>query len=63
MSDFTAKAMIETGDLLLQLGEQPADLSRETLQFDTQWSHEQIVILQDQTDGNIIEFLKWASKV
>lgn len=57
LSGFTAKAMIETGDLLLQLGEKPSDLSREILQFATQRLHEQIVILQDQTDGNMIEFV------
>lgn len=62
LSGFTAKAMIETGDLLLQLGEQPADLSREILQFATQRLHEQIVILQDQTDGNMIEFVEMSIK-
>lgn len=62
LSGFTAKAMIETGDLLLQLGEKPSDLSREILQFATQRLHEQIVILQDQTDGNMIEFVDMSIK-
>lgn len=61
-SGFTAKIMIETGDLLLQLGEKPADLSREILQFATQRLHEQIVVLQDQTDGNMIEFVDMSIK-
>lgn len=62
LSGFTAKAMIETGDLLLQLGEKPSDLSREILQFATQRLHEQIVILQDQTDGSMIEFVEMSIK-
>lgn len=62
LSGFTAKAMIETGDLLLQLGEKPSDLSREILQFASQRLHEQIVILQDQTDGNMIEFVDMSIK-
>lgn len=62
LSGFTAKAMIETGDLLLQLGEKPSDLSHEILQFGTQRLHEQIVILQDQTDGNMIEFVDMSIK-
>lgn len=61
-SGFTAKIMIDTGDLLLQLGERPADLSREILQFGTQRLHEQIVVLQDQTDGNMIEFVDMSIK-
>lgn len=62
LSGFTAKTMIDTGDLLLQLGEKPEDLSREILQFATQRLHEQIVILQDQTDGNMIEFVDMSIK-
>lgn len=61
-SGFMAKTMIETGDLLLQLGEKPSDLSKEILQFATQRLHEQIVILQDQTDGNMIEFVDMSIK-
>lgn len=61
-SGFTAKTMIDTSDLLLQLGEKPADLSREILQFATQRLHEQIVVLQDQTDGNMIEFVDMSIK-
>lgn len=62
LSGFTAKAMIETGDLLLQLGDKPLDLSREILQFGTQRLHEQIVTLQDQTDGDMIEFVESSIK-
>lgn len=62
LSGFSAKAMIETGDLLLQLGEKPSDLSREILQSATQRLHEQIVILQDQTDGDMIEFVDLSIK-
>lgn len=58
LSGFTAKAMIETGDLLLQLGDKPLDLSREILQFGAQRLHEQIVTLQDQTDGDMIAFVE-----
>lgn len=62
LSGFTAKAMIDTGDLLLKLGEKPADLSREILQFATQRLHEQIVILQDQTDRDMIDFVDMSIK-
>lgn len=61
-SGFSAKAMIDTGDLLLQLGEKPSDLSREILQFGTQRLHEQIVTLQDLTNGDMIEFVDMSIK-
>lgn len=57
MAGFTAQSLTETGELLLQLGEKPTDLSREILQFASQRLHEQIVILQDQTDRDMIEFV------
>lgn len=62
VSGFTAKAMIDTGDLLLQLGEKPSDLSREMLQLGTQRLHEQIVTLQDLTNGDMIEFVDMSIK-
>lgn len=62
VSGFSAKAMIDTGDLLLQLGEKPADLSREILQLGTQRLHEQIVTLQDLTNGDMIEFVDMSIK-
>lgn len=57
MAGFTAQSLTETGELLLQLGEKPTDLSREILQFATQRLHEQLVILQDQSDRDMIEFV------
>lgn len=39
-SGSTAKLMIDTGDLLLQSGEKPSDLSRDILPFATQSLHE-----------------------
>lgn len=49
--------LTETGELLLQLGEKPSDLSKEMLQFGTQRLHEQLMMLQDQTDRDMIEFV------
>lgn len=57
LAGFIAQALTDTSDLLLQLGEKPTTLSREILQIASKRLHEQIVILQDQTDGNMIEFI------
>lgn len=49
--------LTETGELLLQLDEKPSELSKELLQFGNQRLHEQLVMLQDQTDRDMIEFV------
>lgn len=49
--------LTETGELLLQLDEKPSDLSKEMLQFGAQRLHEQLIMLQDQTDRDMIEFV------
>lgn len=53
----TAQQLTETGELLLQLEEKPSELSKEMLLFATQRLHEQLVMLQDQTDRDMIEFI------
>lgn len=52
-----ATQLTETGELLLQLDEKPSNLSKEMLQFATQRLHEQLIMLQDQTDRDMIEFV------
>jgi vacuolar protein sorting-associated protein 51 len=49
--------LTETGELLLQLGESPSVLSKEMLQFASQRLHDELVMLQDQTDRDMIEFV------
>ena len=49
--------LTETGELLLQLEEKPSDLAKEMLQFGSQRLHEQLIMLQDQTDRDMIEFV------
>lgn len=53
----TAQSLTQTGELLLQLNEKPSDLAKEMLQSASQRLHEQIVMLQDQTDRDMIEFV------
>lgn len=53
----TAKSITETGELLLKLGEQPKDLADGMLQSSSQRLHEQIVMLQDQKERDMIEFV------
>ncbi|XP_053685419.1 vacuolar protein sorting-associated protein 51 homolog [Sabethes cyaneus] len=53
----TAQALTQIGELLLQLGERPSDLAKEMLECATKRLHEQIVMLQDQTDRDMIEFI------
>ncbi|XP_055679814.1 vacuolar protein sorting-associated protein 51 homolog [Lutzomyia longipalpis] len=53
----SAQSLTRTGELLLQLGEKPSDLAKEMLQSANQRLHEQIVMLQDQTDRDMIEFV------
>uniref|UniRef100_A0A1B0D042 Vacuolar protein sorting-associated protein 51 homolog n=1 Tax=Phlebotomus papatasi TaxID=29031 RepID=A0A1B0D042_PHLPP len=53
----SAQCLTRTGELLLQLGEKPSDLAKEMLQSANQRLHEQIVMLQDQTDRDMIEFV------
>lgn len=49
--------LTETGELLLQLDEKPSELAKELLQFGTQKLYEQLMMLQDQTDRDMIEFV------
>ncbi|XP_052862524.1 vacuolar protein sorting-associated protein 51 homolog isoform X1 [Anopheles cruzii] len=52
-----AQSLTEIGELLLQLGEQPSTLAKEMLECASKRLHEQIVMLQDQTDRDMIEFI------
>lgn len=49
--------LTETGELLLQLDEKPSELAKELLQLGAQRLHEQLMMLQDQTDRDMIEFV------
>jgi vacuolar protein sorting-associated protein 51 len=49
--------LTETGELLLQLDEKPSDLAKEMLQYGALRLHEQLIMLQDQTDRDMIEFV------
>lgn len=49
--------LTETGELLLQLDEKPSELAKEMLHFGTIRLHEQLIMLQDQTDRDMIEFV------
>ncbi|ETN59216.1 Protein fat-free [Anopheles darlingi] len=52
-----AQTLTEIGELLLQLGERPSTLAKEMLECASKRLHEQIVVLQDQTDRDMIEFI------
>lgn len=49
--------LTETGELLLQLDEKPSNLAKEMLHFGSQRLHEQLIMLQDQTDRDMMEFV------
>lgn len=53
----TAQTLTETGELLLQLNEKASDLASEMLTCASKRLHEQIVMLQDQTERDMIEFV------
>lgn len=53
----SAQSLAETGELLIQLNENPENLSKEMLHFAAKRLNEQIVILQDQTERDMIEFV------
>ncbi|XP_055375834.1 vacuolar protein sorting-associated protein 51 homolog [Condylostylus longicornis] len=53
----SAQSLTETGEILLQLNENPCELASEMLQCATKRLHEQIIMLQDQTDLDMIEFV------
>uniref|UniRef100_A0A8D8NUW6 Vacuolar protein sorting-associated protein 51 homolog n=1 Tax=Culex pipiens TaxID=7175 RepID=A0A8D8NUW6_CULPI len=53
----TAQSLTEIGELLLQLDEKPSALAKEMLECATKRLHEQLVMLQDQTDRDMIEFI------
>lgn len=49
--------LTQIGDLLLQLGESPSNLSKEILQLTSQRLHDELINLQDQTERDMIEFV------
>lgn len=53
----SAHSLAAIGDLLLQLNEKPSDLARDMLASATQRLHQQIVILHDQTERDMMEFV------
>ncbi|XP_039969339.1 vacuolar protein sorting-associated protein 51 homolog isoform X2 [Bactrocera neohumeralis] len=57
MASNSAQSLSEIGELLLQLDEKPADLANEMLTCAGKRLHEQIVLLQDQTERDMIEFV------
>ncbi|XP_067631677.1 vacuolar protein sorting-associated protein 51 homolog [Eurosta solidaginis] len=57
MASNTAQSLGEIGELLLQLDEKPAVLAHEMLTCASKRLHEQIVLLQDQTERDMIEFV------
>lgn len=57
MTGATAQSLTEIGELLLKLNEKPSDLAKSMLQSASQRLHEQIVMLQDQTERDMIEFV------
>ncbi|XP_037947713.1 vacuolar protein sorting-associated protein 51 homolog isoform X2 [Teleopsis dalmanni] len=57
MAGNTAQSLTEIGELLLQLDEKVTDLASELLSCASKRLHEQIVMLQDQTERDMIEFV------
>lgn len=53
----TAETITRIGELLLQLDEKASDLAAEMLMSASKRLHEQIVMLQDQTERDMIEFV------
>ncbi|XP_064542617.1 vacuolar protein sorting-associated protein 51 homolog [Drosophila montana] len=53
----TAQSLTEIGELLLQLDEKTSDLASEMLRCAAKRLHEQIVMLQDQTERDMLEFV------
>ncbi|KNC31837.1 putative vacuolar protein sorting-associated protein 51 [Lucilia cuprina] len=53
----TAQSLTEIGELLLQLDEKAPDMATEMLNCASKRLHEQIVMLQDQTERDMIEFV------
>lgn len=57
MSGQSAESLTKCGELLLHLGERPSQLSKNMLTNANQRLYEQIVMLQDQTDRDMLEFI------
>lgn len=57
MSGQSAESLTKSGELLLHLGERPSHLSKSMLTNANQRLYEQIVMLQDQTDRDMLEFI------
>jgi vacuolar protein sorting-associated protein 51 len=56
-STTTAQSLTEIGELLLQLDEKPSVLAKDMLESASRRLYEQIVMLQDQTYRDMIEFV------
>lgn len=57
MKGQSAESLTKCGELLLHLGERPSELSQNMLANANQRLYEQIVMLQDQTDRDMLEFI------
>lgn len=57
MSGQSAESLTKCGELLLHLGERPSQMSKSMLANANQRLYEQIVMLQDQTDRDMLEFI------
>lgn len=57
MSGQSAESLTKCGELLLHLGERPSHMSKSMLANANQRLYEQIVMLQDQTDRDMLEFI------
>ena len=57
MNGQSAESLTKCGELLLHLGERPSNLSKDMLANANQRLYEQIVMLQDQTDRDMLEFI------
>lgn len=53
----SAQSLTKIGELLLQLDEKASDMAKEMLMCSSKRLHEQIVMLQDQTERDMIEFV------
>lgn len=60
MTGTSPQSLAATGDLLLQLDEQPSDLAKGMLQSASQRLHQQIIMLQDQTERDMMEFVDFS---
>lgn len=57
MSGQSAQSLTKCGELLLHLGERPSQLAKDMLVNANQRLYKQIVMIQDQTDRDMLEFI------